>query len=470
MRLEDLTPQLLDRFKKETPEIKWMHVADKYYAGENIDIKGRRKMMVLYNDDGEGYLRPDYSKANNKIAHNYLYELVSQCTNYLVSRPMKLDYKTPVMLEHRETLDKILYNDNDFVGFLQDRIDDIQLYGKTYMRVVLNEGDFKLVGYNAKEMRMFYDDFDEPTLALRYFSKEELNDKGEFVENNYIEAFDKNRKWTYKSGKNGWELDKKEYVYSTDIKYGDKVVKNVPVETHLFPIIEWNIKKPTIVNIKDLIDLQDTNLSDLANNVEDIQEAIWILENYQGQNLADFMEDLKVKKAIKVGAGGSAKSHTVEIPVEARTKMYAIVEKNIYKFGFGIDFADRMNIGNVTGVALKWSYAPLEQKSNEIENRGREPLNNLFNIIFNLLGIDYDSNDLEFLFNRTLIINESEETKTAMLAASEVSKKTLLDNIPMVKDTEEELLRLEGEELNSYVIRGIAEEEDRHITDDDVSE
>lgn len=224
-----------------------------------------------------------------------------------------------------------------------------------------------------------------------------------------------------------------------------------PMDNQVFPIIEWKFNKdciPTLSNIKDFIDLQDINLSDLANNVEDIQEAIWILENYNGQNLQEFMEDLKIKKAVKVGAGGSAHSETVQIPIEARAKLYELCDKNIYKFGFGINFSDRQSLGNVTGVGLRWSYAPLEQKANGIENNGQEPLNNFFNILFKLLGIDYDSNDLEFVFDRTMIANEQEQTSTVMSASSHLSQKTILSNLPMVKDVDEEIKQLEEE--NAY--------------------
>ena len=463
--MDDITAELLNTIigrDINDPKKQFMKTADEYMKVENSVITSRKKMMMLFDENENPYVKPDLSKANEKARHSYLQELINQCTNYLTSKPMKIDYKGNISDAIKNQIDDELYKKNNFLSFIQDNIDNLQLYGKTYFRIVKNElGENRFIIFDPKEIIMFYDDFDEPILAIRYYTKTELtevNNKKTFEKVQYGEIYDKDYKETWKKTKKGqWEKGDREYVYAKKQTFINAETKEVmaetvePMDNQVFPIIEWKFNKecvPTLSNIKDFIDLQDINLSDLANNVEDIQEAIWILENYNGQNLQEFMEDLKVKKAIKVGVGGSAHSETVQIPIEARTKLYELCDKNIYKFGFGINFSERDSLGNATGVALKWSYAPLEQKANSIENNGQEPLNNFFNILFRLLGIDYDSNDLEFVFDRTMIANEQEQTSTVMSASSQLSQKTILSNLPMVKDVDEEIKQLEEE--NAY--------------------
>ena len=480
--MDDITADLLNTLISRDindPKKQFMKTADEYFKVENSEITNRKKMMMLFDENENPYLKPDLSKANEKARHSYLQELINQCTNYLTSKPMKIDYKNEVSDEIRnriddelyknnisdkvkDQIDDELYKNNNFLSFIQDNIDNIQLYGRTFFRIVKNEnGENRFIIFDPKEMIMFYDDFDEPILAIRYYTKTELsevNNKKAFEKVQYAEIYDKQYKETWTKSKKGqWEKGEREYIYAKKQTFINAETKEVmaeniePMDNQVFPIIEWKFNKsctPTLSNIKDFIDLQDINLSDLANNVEDIQEAIWILENYNGQNLQEFMEDLKIKKAIKVGAGGSAHSETVQIPIQARDKLYELCNKNIYKFGFGINFSERDSLGNVTGVALKWSYAPLEQKANAIENNGQEPLNNFFNILFRLLGVDYDSNDLEFVFDRTMIANEQEQTSTVMSASSQLSQKTILSNLPMVKDVDEEIKQLEEE--NAY--------------------
>lgn len=464
--IDDITSDLLNTIigrDINDPKKQFMKTADEYMKVENSVITNRRKMMMLVDEKENPYLKPDLSKANEKARHSYLQELINQCTNYLTSKPMKIQYKNKVSDKVKNQIDDELYKNNNFLSFIQDNIDNVQLYGRSFFRIVKNEkGENRFIIYDPKEMIMFYDDFDEPVLAIRYYTKTELvtdnRGKKSFDKVQYAEVYDATYKETWKKSKKGqWTKGDREYVYAKKQTFINAETKEViaenvePMDNQVFPIIEWKFNKdciPTLSNIKDFIDLQDINLSDLANNVEDIQEAIWILENYNGQNLQEFMEDLKVKKAIKVGAGGSAHSETVQIPIEARTKLYELCDKNIYKFGFGINFSDRQSLGNVTGVGLRWSYAPLEQKANGIENNGQEPLNNFFNILFKLLGIDYDSNDLEFVFDRTMIANEQEQTSTVMSASSQLSQKTILSNLPMVKDVDEEIKQLEEE--NAY--------------------
>lgn len=460
--IDEVSSQLLDYFigiDSKDPAKLIMQESDKYYGTLNTNIMARRKMMMLYTEDEVPYLKDDFSKANHKARHSYLQELVNQCTNYLAGKPMKIQYKEKVTDETKEKIDDELYRNNNFLGFLQKNIDALQLYGVSYFRIIKTEDGFnKFVVYDPKEIIMFYNDFDEPILCIRYFSKPELDEKTKEVKQvKYAEVFDFKFKDTYvnkPSRLGNWTSLGRELVYASKVSYQDEDGNEIKSEVTsldvpVFPVIEWkfNDKKiPTLVNIKDFIDFQDLNLSDLANNVEDIQEAIWILENYNGQNLKEFMEDLKVRKAIKVGTGGNAHSETVQIPTEARSKLYELCDKNIYKFGFGINFSERDSLGNVTGVALKWSYAPLEQKANAIENNGQEALNNFFNILFHILGIDYDSNDMEFIFDRSMIANEQEQTNTVMSASSVLSQETILSNLPMVKDVDEEIKALEGEE------------------------
>lgn len=482
--IDDITSELLTKFIADDsicPEKLFMLESDKYFDVKNTNIMNRKKMMMLVDEDDTPYLKPDYSKANNKAKHSYLQELVNQCTNYLAGKPMKIEYKKEIKEDDKDLIDNELYRDNNFLGFLQKNIKNIQLYGKSFMRIVLDDEKKKFLVYDPKEIIMFYNDFDEPILAIRYFTKPELQKDGKTIKDvKYAEVFNETSKDTWSCNKKGkWEkTGAREFVYANKVVFkdekGDEVKtditsKDIPV----FPIIEWRFNDdcvPTLANIKDFIDLQDMNLSDLANNVEDIQDAIWILENYNGQNLKEFMEDLKVKKAIKVGAGGNARSETVQIPIEARSKLYDLCNKNIYKFGFGINFSERDSLGNVTGVALKWSYAPLEEKANSIENNGQEALNNFFNILFSLMGLDYDSNDVEFIFDRTMIANEQEQTSTVMSASSQLSQRTILSNLPMVKDVDDEIEQLNEEDEYEPKVSNEDDEEDVDTGEEDKKE
>lgn len=459
-----------------------------YYDIRNSKIRERRKMMTIECEDEKGNtyfdIRDDYSKANNKIYHGHHYELVNQCKNYLSGKPIQYSFKDKVVDketgkvventiddvndvlpdenvvsdatdEIKEVLDDVLYRDNDWTTFNQLNIINCQVYGRSWFRVAVNsDNKLKLVILNPMEIIPFYDDFGDLILVIRHFKKKEITPLGNIKEFEYAEIYDKQYKDVWKKV-NGWEqiesnvpLMTKVTMYGTE-ENDTRVVEEVSETFNVFPIIEWKFNEgchTALEPIKSFIDIMDMDLSDLANNVEDIQDAVWILENYNGQNLAEFMENLKMRKAIKVGEGGSATQATVEIPHEARMKLYEACERNIYKFGFGVDFSKRESLGNVTGVGLKWSYAPLDEKADTIENYGHVALNDLFSVLFQMLNVELDSNDVEFKFDRVMISNKVEEVGMVTASLGLISTKTALENNPLVNDVDEELLRLAEED------------------------
>ena len=52
--------------------------------------------------------------------------------------------------------------------------------------------------------------------------------------------------------------------------------------------------------VKDLIDQYDLVVSGFPNDLTDIQEVVFIIRNYGGENLNTFLSELKQYKAIKV--------------------------------------------------------------------------------------------------------------------------------------------------------------------------
>lgn len=489
-------------------DFKEMLDSDKYYESQNVKITERQKLMMLYEEkekkvDGKivkeqyPYTAPDLSRANHKLAHGYLYELINQCKDYLVGNPVKTEYDDKIPKNVSETIDDILYKYNDWGKFNQENVKNAQKYKIGWSRIVIDEntGNLRLLNVNSKQVIYFLNDYEELQCLIYLYTKVEYDDKGKKQEVKYAEVFDDTFKDVYKSTK-GYKFS----MEKEDVRLLTKVTQYETTTTHLngnidtvksvieteeilswgkIPWIMWKYNDDNIDALKPIrcfIDIMDIDLSDLANNVDDIQDAIWILENYQGQSIKQFMEDLKIKKAINVGDGGKVDSKTVEIPTEAREKLYDRCEKNIYRFGRGINFADRDNLGNASGVALKWSYGPLDEKADDLEENGQVALNDLFNLIFtylNALGIyknEYDSNDIKFIFDRHMITNELEQVNMVMNSTDLLSRKTALSHHPFVDDAEEELKEIESDEQEldeNAVERGMTDEDAEGTEEDE---
>lgn len=474
-------PKLLKKLIQEfvsSSDYKEMVESDNYYSTNNTVIADRKKMMMLYDEqevivNGQPsvetvpYLKPDLSKSNFKTIHSYHSELVNQCKNYLCGRPVGIVWKDNITVsdELKEEIDEILYRFNNWKVFNQENVKNAQKYKRSWFRLVIdNYGKLKFIIVNPKEVISFEDDFGELTCIIRIYEREEYNDKAEKVTLKYAEVYDNMFKDVYiSSGNKDYVLHEESVplLYKQITYDGDFSSTRVIDAWSKIPWIQWKFNDDDMTSLKPIktfIDILDINLSDLANNIDDIQDAVWILENYQGQSLQEFMDDLKIKKAINVGEGGKVDNKTVEIPYEAREKLYEICEKNIYRFGRGIDFSRRNDLGNSTGVALKWAYGPLDEKADELENYGEEALNRLFSLMLEYINKyitpvpEYiTSNSLEFIFDRTMITNEKEKVEMLLGSTGMISAKTILENHPFVPDVDIELNRLSNDVSGDYV-------------------
>lgn len=229
-------------------------------------------------------------------------------------------------------------------------------------------------------------------------------------------------------------------------------------------------------DIKELIDTYDKVYSDFVNDLEDIQEVIFVLSGYDGERLAPFLENIKKYKAIKVNGedNGSVNTLTIEIPVEARKEMLAITRQSIFEQGMGID-PDPQNFGNSSGVALSYLYSLLELKAGLMETEFRTGFGRLVRAICRHAGIQADV--INQTWTRTSVSNGVELAAIAKDSIGVISRKTIIKNHPWVEDPEKELEQLEAEEReeekkqDSYVQafqnKIPASKEDGGITDEE---
>lgn len=199
-------------------------------------------------------------------------------------------------------------------------------------------------------------------------------------------------------------------------------------------------------NVKPLIDTYDRVFSGFFNDLEDIQEVIFVLSGYGGTDLAEFLGDLKKYKTVKLdeeeGKPGLS-TITIDIPVEAREKMLTMTRKEIFEQGQGVD-PQPENYGNASGEALKFMYSLLELKAGLMETEFRIGFGEFIRAICGYLGISCEK--VEQTWTRNRIRNEAELSNICSQSSGIISQETIVKNHPFVTDYEKELKRLEKEE------------------------
>lgn len=219
-------------------------------------------------------------------------------------------------------------------------------------------------------------------------------------------------------------------------------------EVPFIPFYNNNIPTDDLINVKPLIDAYDKVFSGFLNDLEDIQEIIFILTNYGGEDLKTFVTDLKKYKAIKVetdgtGGSGGVEALTISIPIEAREKFLEITRKAIFEQGQGVD-PDPQKFGNTSGEALKYLYSLLELKAGLMETEFKMGFGQLVRAICRHLGAE--CKQITQTWTRTAIRSESELADIAAKSVGVISHKTILKNHPWVENAEEEEKQIKKEE------------------------
>ena len=215
-------------------------------------------------------------------------------------------------------------------------------------------------------------------------------------------------------------------------------------EIPFIPFFNNNIKSSDLDNIKPLIDVYDKVFSGFINDLEDVQELIFVLSGYGGTDLNGFLQDLKKYKVIKMDSdeGAGVSTLNIEIPIEARNSVLDATRKAIFEQGQGFDPRPE-NFGNQSGEALKFMYSLLEMKTGLMETEFQLGFAKLVRAICNFKNIKCDN--IVQTWTRTCIKNEQEQAAICKDSVGIISQKTILKNHPFIEDVEAELKQIQKE-------------------------
>lgn len=382
---------------------------ERYYEGEH-DIKNYK--LYYYNGDGE--LTEDKTRSNIKISHPFFTELVDQQVQYMLSGKEGFAFSDNTELQ--KILDEYFNNNEDFKAELFDVVTDTISKGSGYLYVYKNKYD-KLTFQSAN------------SLGVIEVRANDTDDKCEYVIYWYIDRIEKGRKkikriqvwndketWYYVQEEDGNLIKDKDAEFNprphTIYGVGDEHLYQESFGFIPFFRLDNNKKRLSDLHrIKALIDDYDLMSCGLSNNLQDIAEGIYVVTGFEGDNLDELIENVKVKKHIGVQEGGSLDIKTINIPYDARKVKLEEDEKNIYRFGMGLD-STRVGDGNITNVVIKSRYSLLDLKSNKLEIRLKQFLRKLIDVVLDEVnekeGTDYQSKDVRLEFTREIITNASD--------------------------------------------------------------
>ena len=423
---------------KGSEAYRWAQIGEEYNRQENTTIMMYRKL--LYKMSGEAI--PDTFTANHKLPSNFYNRFNMQENQYLLGNGANFNKAT--------TKDKLGTRKKKFDTQLQKagrkaltqgqafgffNLDHIEVFALLEFVPLYDEDDGSL----KAGIRFWQIAYDKPLRATLY----EMDGYTEYIKRNNESKFE-----TYKK-KSTYKINTKTTPAEGTEVTGGENYPGFPVvplwgnQDHVCKIKAWQAK----------IDCYDLIESGFANDVDDASLIYWTIQNAGGMDeidLAQFIQRMKTVHAATVdGEGAKAEAHTMDVPVQARETYLSRLEKDLCKDAMALD-TEAISNGNVTATAIRASYEPLNEKTDDFEYCVIE----FVNAILELAGIDD-----EVSFKRSTIVNQTEETNMILAAAQYLDDETVLKHLPFlsVDEVSDILKNRDQEESDRYADR---EEED----------
>ena len=413
----------------------------RYYEGDH-DIKDYK----LYYYDAEGVLTEDKTRSNIKISHPFFAELVDQAVQYMLSG--KDGFIKSDIPELQKELDNYFNQNEDFTAELYDTLTGAISKGFEYMYAYKN-AENRLAFQNADSIGVVEVEAkyaSDGKNYLIYWYVERINRKGESVKR--VQVWDDAQTYFYTQIDDGsLILDPSEenrpnprpnviYKKENDDNTYYEGLGYIP----FFRLDNCRKQYSDLKCIKKIIDDYDLHACSLSNNLVDFDTPIYAVRGFQGDNLDELIQNVKVKKHIGLDESGGIDVQTVDIPYAARQAKLELDERSIYRFGMGVSLESLKDTNATTNVAIKSAYALLDLKCNKLEIRLKQFLRKIIKIVLEEINgsndTDYRQQDVYFDFKREMSTNVAENAQIDLINAQrkQVEVNTIMNVAAAVGD------------------------------------
>lgn len=417
-----------------------MLTGERYYCGEQ-DILNRKRTAI-----GEGGKLIDVDNLpNNKIIDNQYAKAVNQKENYILGKPLTFKSEDENYSELlRDTFDK------NFHRKLKSVCKDSLNCGIGWLYIYYDEsGNLQFKRYKPYEIYPFWDDDDHTILnsAMRYYNVIQYNGrKKEVVEK--VEIYTKTgiERYVIHSGKLVDDIENPSTPYM--IKDGQEYSWNQ------IPLIAFKYNSDEIPLIRYCKSLQDSineMVSDYANNMqEDQRNTILVLKNYDGQDLGEFRRNLATYGAVKVrtieGSDGGVDTLNIQVNSDNYKSILELLKKALLENAKAFDCKDDRLSGSPNEMNIKSIYSDMDVDARGMETEYQAAFEKLLffaDTHFSNNGQgDFFDTDVEIVFNKDMMVSESDTINNIRNSSDLLSNESLLAKHPWVNDIQQEMNRL----------------------------
>lgn len=209
---------------------------------------------------------------------------------------------------------------------------------------------------------------------------------------------------------------------------------------------------------------------------EDPRNTIMVLVNYDGQNLGEFRQNLAQYGAVKVrsmdGNHGDVKTLQIQVNSENYKAIIEQFKKAIVENCMGYDAKDDRIGSNANEMNLRSMYSDIELEANAMDTELQAAFEELIWFLnchlANTHVGDFESEEYEIIFNRDIMVNESDVINNIKNSVGILSDETLITQHPWVDDPDEELKRVKKQKEAEMDLYGdqFNQQEQNGVNDD----
>lgn len=434
-----------------------MIAGENYFSGKH-DILHKKRTAI--GDDGK--LMVIENLPNNKIVDNQYKKMVVQKSNYLVGQPFVFQCENQNYVEAV----KPYILSKKFLKMLKEIAKDALNGGIGWIYPYYDEqGDFTTKRFKSYEVIPMWKDADHTVLeaAVRWYEVVAYEGKTEKIITK-VEVFNTDGLYYFELT-DGGSLVPEEPFYEPYFTVTDHEGNAQGFNWEKIPLIPFKYNAEEVPLISMCKSLQD-GLNKIESQWEDQMEedprnTIMVLVNYDGQNLGEFRRNLAQFGAVKVrsmdGNHGDVKTLQIQVNAENYKAIIEQFKKAIVENCMGYDAKEDRIGSNANEMNLKSMYSDIELDTNGMETEFQAAFEQLLWFInchlANTHVGDFDGEEWNIIFNRDIMVNESEVINDIKNSVGILSDETLIANHPWVDDPEEELKRMKKqkeEEMDLY--------------------
>jgi SPP1 family phage portal protein len=414
---------------KSSPKYALIRQAEDYY-------RNRSEVQSKKNDIAK--------RSNTKIEHPIIRKLVNQKADYLLSKPFTISGDSKA---YSEALSE-LFGD-ELRAKVKSLAKGAVKSGISYMIPYFEDGALRFMRVPSDELIPLWTDTENSKLDgfIRFYDRIEYQGTTKIIMH-HAEY---------------WSKDGVQYFQSRDSYYrqvGEGFTPHFTIDGKPYnwaevPLIwlKYNEEElPLAYFIRELVDSVNWQTSVTEDVLRDVSKFIFVLKNYGGQDLAEFVDELRKSLAVKVDSDGGVDTIQPNVDVSAVLSFIDKQRRDIYDLADGVDTKDP-DLGNASGTALYFRYMGLDNDCAALGaslKAAFQRMKSFIDVYFALMGKgDFSGEKLNVVFNTDMPVNESEVITNCRNSEGIISRRTILENHPWTENAEEEQKRLDEEQSES---------------------